>query len=401
MTTIGQLTAPQRLMLTPGPTLVDPRVYRAMAQPLVGQLDPWFTKAMAEVQVLLREVFRTRNRITYPISASGSGGIEASVVNPLEQGDEALVCVNGVFSDRIAVIAERTPAKVTRVEAPHGTAVDPNDVRRAGKGKRIKMIGLAHGESSTGVLQDLADFHKVADELGALLIVDTVGTLAGIPLEVDRQRVDICFSASQKGLSAAPGLAPVTVSPRAEQVIRARKTQVQSWYFDLRAAMDYWGRQRLYHHTPPITLIYGLHEALRIVLEEGLEARWERHRQNQQALIAGLEAMGIELFVKNPAQRMATVTSMKVPQGIDDAKTRGMLLEEFNIAIAGGLGPLSGKIWRVGLLGHSSRREHVLRFLKALEEVLLKQGYHAPAKAGLVAAERSYGTAETPKAMAL
>jgi len=389
-------------MLTPGPTLVDPRVYRAMAQPLVGQLDPWFTKTMAEAQILLREVFRTKNRITYPISASGSGGIEASVVNPLEQGDEALVCVNGVFSERIAVIAERTGAKVTRVEAPHGTAVDANDVRRAGKGKKIKMIGLAHGESSTGVLQELADFRKAADELGALLIVDTVGTLAGIPLEVDHQRIDICFSASQKGLSAAPGLAPVTVSSRAEEVIRARKTQVQSWYFDLRAAMDYWGKQRLYHHTPPITLIYGLHEALRIVVEEGLEARWERHRQNQQALIAGLEAMGIELLVKNPAQRMATVTSMKVPQGMDDAKTRGRLLEEFNIAIAGGLGPLSGKVWRVGLLGHSSRREHVLRFLEVLERVLQQQGYRAPAKAGLVAAERSYGTAaEAPNAIAI
>jgi len=288
MTTIGELAPPKQLLLTSGPSSMDPRVYHAIAKSLVSHMDPWFATAMTEVQALLRAVFQTQNRITYPISSSGSGGIEASVVNPLEEGDEALICVNGMFSDRIAVIAERTPAKVTRLEVPYGKTVDPDDVRRAGKGKKIKIVALTHGETSSGVIQDIDGFRKVADELGALLVVDTVATLSAVPLDVDRERIDICFSASQKALSAPPGLAPITVSTRAEEAIRARKTKVLSWYFDLRAAMDYWGKDRLYHHTPPIMLIYALHEALRIVLEEGLEARWVRHRQNQQALIAGL-----------------------------------------------------------------------------------------------------------------
>jgi alanine-glyoxylate transaminase / serine-glyoxylate transaminase / serine-pyruvate transaminase len=400
MNKTGELTPPPRLMLTPGPSLVDPRVYHAMAQPLVGHMDPWFMNTMADVQGLLREVFRTENRITYPISASGSGGIEASVLNPLEEGDEALVCVNGMFSDRMAVIAERTAAKVTRVEAAYGRTVDPDDVRRAGRGKKIKMIGLTHGETSTGVFQNIDGYRQVADELGALLVVDAVATLAGVPLEIDRQKVDICFSGSQKALSAPPGLSPITVNARAEEVIRGRKTKVQSWYFDLRSAMDYWGKDRLYHHTPPISLIYALYEALRIVLEEGLEARWERHRQNQRALVAGLEAMGLELLVKNPADRLVTVTAVKVPEGVDDAKLRGQLLEDFNIEIAGGLGPLKHKIFRVGLLGHSSQRPHVLQCLTAMEKVLLDQGYRPPSGAGVAAAIHSYAQAETPDTVA-
>ncbi|MGA2484105.1 MAG: alanine--glyoxylate aminotransferase family protein [Candidatus Acidiferrales bacterium] len=396
MTTIGELAPPKQLLLTSGPSSMDPRVYHAIAKSLVSHMDPWFATAMTEVQALLRAVFQTQNRITYPISSSGSGGIEASVVNPLEEGDEALICVNGMFSDRIAVIAERTPAKVTRLEVPYGKTVDPDDVRRAGKGKKIKIVALTHGETSSGVIQDIDGFRKVADELGALLVVDTVATLSAVPLDVDRERIDICFSASQKALSAPPGLAPITVSTRAEEAIRARKTKVLSWYFDLRAAMDYWGKDRLYHHTPPIMLIYALHEALRIVLEEGLEARWVRHRQNQQALIAGLEAMGLELLVKNPAERLPTVTAVKVPEGVDDAKVRGRLLQEFNIEISGGLGLMKNKIWRVGLLGHSSQRPHVLRFLEILEKVLLGQGYHAAAGTGVAAAVHSYAQAETP-----
>jgi alanine-glyoxylate transaminase/serine-glyoxylate transaminase/serine-pyruvate transaminase len=330
-----------------------------------------------------------------PLSASGSGGIEASVVNTLEEGDEAIICVNGIFSERMAVIAGHTAAKVTKVEAPYGKAVDAEDVRRAGKGKKIKIVGLAQGETSSGVLTQIADFRKVADELGALLVVDTVASLAAVPLHVDRERVDICFSGTQKAISAPPGMSPITVSPRAEEVFRTRKTKVQSWYFDLTTAMNYWGKERLYHHTPPVSLIYALREAMRIVMEEGLEVRWERHRVNQLALIAGIEAMGLELLVKKPAERLPTVTAVMIPDGIDDAKVRNQLLEEFNIEIAGGLGPLKNKIWRVGLMGHCSQKPYVLLFLAAMEKVLIDQGLRVPSGAGVGAAVQSYTQARS------
>jgi alanine-glyoxylate transaminase/serine-glyoxylate transaminase/serine-pyruvate transaminase len=392
---IGELLPPARLMMTPGPSCMDPRVYRAMSAPLVGHMDPWFIEMMNDVQVLLRRVFQTKNRVTYPVSASGSGGIEAAVLNPLEEGDECIVCVNGMFSERMAVIAERSPAKVIRVEGELGRTVDPEAVRRAGKGKKIKFVGLAHGETSTGVVQRLENYRKVADELGALLIVDTVASLAGIPLNVDREGIDICFSGTQKAISAPPGMAPITINSRVEDLIRARKTPVESWYFDFTPIMTMWGSERTYHHTPPVSLIYGLREALRIVLEEGLEARWERHLRNQQALIAGIEAMELELFVSNPADRLVTVTAVKIPSGLEDGKVRQQLLNEFNLEIAGGIGKTKGKIWRVGLMGYSSQNTNVLLFLAALEKVMLDQGRHVPAGAGVAAAIRSYqGTAQ-------
>lgn len=387
---IGELAPPARIMLTPGPSCLDPRVYRAMAAPLVGHVDPWFTATMGDVQTLLRQVFQTKNRITFPVSASGSGGIEAAVVNPLEDGDECIVCVNGAFSERMAVMAERISAKVIRVEAPYGKTVDPDDVRRAGKGRKIKLVGLTHGETSSAVVQRIEDYRKVADELGALLAVDAVATLAGIPLDVDRQRIDICFSGTQKAISAPPGMAPITVNTRVEEVMHSRKEPVRSWYFDLNPIMTYWGHERTYHHTPPIPLIYGLYEALRLVVEEGLEARWERHLHNQQALIAGLEAIGLELFVTNPADRLVTVTGVKIPAKVDDARARGQLLDEFNIEISGGLGPMKGRMWRIGLMGYSSQKNNVLLFLTALEKVLLDQGFGVPAGAGVAAAIRMY-----------
>lgn len=388
---IGELIPPTRLMLTPGPSSVDPRVYRAMATPMVGHLDPWFNDVlMGEVQSLLRRAFQTDNKTTFPISASGSGAIECAVVNSLEAGDEAIVCTNGTFSERMAVIAERTGANVIRVEAPYGRAVDPDDVRRAGKGRKIKLLGLAHGETSTSVVSNLDHFRKVADELGALLVVDAVATLCGLPLNVEKQRIDICFSGAQKAISAPPGMAPITVGARAEDVIRARKTKVQSWYFDLNTTMTMWGKERTYHHTPPIPLIYGMREALRIVFEEGLENRWERHRQNQQALVAGLEAMGIELFVKNPADRLPTVTGVCVPDGVDDKLFRKQLLDEFSIEIAGGFGPLKGKLWRIGLMGYCSQKNNILLLLAAMEKLLLEQGIRVPTGAGVGAAVQSY-----------
>jgi alanine-glyoxylate transaminase/serine-glyoxylate transaminase/serine-pyruvate transaminase len=394
MNPMEELRPPTRLMLTPGPSCMNPRVYRALATQLVGHVDPWFTEFMGGVQELLRRVFQTQNHITFPISASGSGGIETAVVNALEPGDEAIVCVNGVFSGRLAEVAERTGAKIHRVPAPMGRTVDLDDVRRAGQGRKIKFVGLAHGETSTGVVTKLDPFRKVADELGALLVVDSVATLAGVPLNVDRQGVDICFSGTQKAISAPPGMSPITVSPRVEDMLRNRKTKVQSWYFDLTNVMNYWGKERTYHHTPPIPLIYALHEALRIVLEEGLEASWERHRQNQVALIAGLEAMGIRLFVENPEDRLPTVTAIWIPSGMDGAKVRSRLLNEFNIEIAGGLGEIKNTTLRIGLMGYSSQRANVLLFLDALERVLLDEGMKLPVGAGIAAAAGSFAHAE-------
>ena len=397
----GELLPPARLMLTPGPSNMDPRVYRALATPLVGHMDPWFTEMMGDVQVMLRRVFQTQNRITYPISASGSGGIEASVMNVLEPGDECIVCSNGWFSERMAVIADRAPgAKVIRVEAPYGRTVDPEDVRRAGQGKKIKFVGLAHGETSSGVVQNLDHYRKVADELGALLVVDAVATLGGVPLNVEKQKIDICFSGSQKALSAPPGMAPITVNARVEEVIKARKTPVASWYFDFMPIMNMWGSERTYHHTPPISLIFAMREALRLALEEGLEARWDRHRTNQQALVAGLEGMGLELFVTDPAGRLVTVTSVTIPAGIDDRKVRQQLLDEFNIEIAGGFGAVKGKIWRVGLMGYSNQNTNVLLFLGAFEKVLLDQGLRVPAGGGVAAAVESYRHAGQTATMA-
>lgn len=393
---IGELLPPERIMLTPGPSCVDSRVYRAMSAPIVGHMDPWFTQMMNDVQSLLRGVFQTDNRVTFPLSSSGSGGIEAAVANLLEGDDECIVCVNGAFSERMANTAERLPAKVTRVQAPYGRTVDPQDVLRAGKGRKIKFIGLTHGETSTAVVQRLEDYRKVADELGALLVVDAVATLGGIPLDVDREKIDICFSGSQKALSAPPGMAPISVNDRGEKIMLARKEPVRSWYFDLTHTMSYWGKERLYHHTPPISLIYGMREALRIVLEEGLEARWERHARNQQALIAGIEAMGLELFVRDAADRLITVTGVNIPAGIDDVRVRNQLLDEFNIEIAGGLGPVKGKIWRIGLMGHSSRQNNILLLMAALEKCLLDQGFRLSSGAGVAAATRVYQQASQP-----
>jgi len=278
--------------------------------------------------------------------------------------------------------------------------VDPEDVRKVAKGRKIKMIALAQGETSTGVVTDIDPFRKVADECGALLVVDTVASLAAVPLHVDKQRIDICFSGSQKAISAPPGMSPITVSPRAEEVFRNRKTKVQSWYFDLSTAMNYWGKDRLYHHTPPISLIYALREAMRICLEEGLEVRWERHRINQLALVAGVETMGLQMFVEKPKDRLVTVTAVKIPAGIDDAKLRNQLLDEFNIEIAGGIGATKGQIWRLGTMGYCSQKPFVLELLAALDKALLDQGHrHAPGS-GVAGAINSYAHAEAPVAAA-
>jgi len=397
---IGELNPPTRLMMTPGPCSIDPRVYRALAMPIVGHLDPWFRGCMEETQVLMRQLFQTENRVTFPLSASGSGGIEASVLNSLEPGDEAICCVNGLFSQRMHVIAQHTPATVHLVDVPYGKPVDAEDVRKAAKGRKIKMIGFAQGETSSGVLTAVDPIRQVADECGALLVVDTVASLAAVPLHVDKQRIDICFSGSQKAISAPPGMSPITVSSRAEEAFRNRKTKVQSWYFDLTTAMNYWGKDRLYHHTPPISLIYALREAMRILLEEGLEVRWERHRFNQLALVAGVEAMGLKLLVEKPEDRLVTVTAVMIPAGVDDVKFRNQLLDEFNIEIAGGIGALKGQIWRLGTMGYCSQKQFILQLLAAMDKALLDQGHRHSPGAGVAGAIKSYAQAETPAAVA-
>jgi alanine-glyoxylate transaminase/serine-glyoxylate transaminase/serine-pyruvate transaminase len=392
---IGELNPPARLMMTPGPCSIDPRVYRALAAPIAGHLDPWFRGCMDETQILLRQLFQTENRLTFPLSASGSGGIEASVLNSLEAGDEAICCVNGMFSGRMYEIAQHTPATVHLVEAPYGKPVDPEDVRKAAKGRKIKMIGLAQGETSSGVVTDIDPFRKVADECGALLVVDAVASLAAVPLHVDKQRIDICFSGSQKAISAPPGMSPITVSPRAEEAFRTRKSKVQSWYFDLSTAMNYWGQDRLYHHTPPISLIYALREAMRIVFEEGLEARWERHRVNHHALVVGVEAMGLKLLVEKPQDRLVTVTAVRVPPGVHSLKLRNQLLDEFNIEIAGGIGELKGQIWRLGTMGYCSQKRFILELLAALDKALLDHGHRHSPGAAVGAAIKSYSEAQS------
>jgi alanine-glyoxylate transaminase/serine-glyoxylate transaminase/serine-pyruvate transaminase len=396
---IGELAPPMRLMMTPGPSSIDPRVYRALAAPVVGHIDPWFKTCMDETQILMRQVFQTENRVTMPLSASGSGGIEASVLNTLEAGDEAIICVNGWFSERMYEIALRSPAKIIKVEAPYGTAVDPEDVRKAGAGKKIKIVGLAHGETSSGVVTQLDPFRQVADELGALLIVDAVASLAAEPLNVDKQKLDIVFSGSQKALSAPPGMSPITVSPRVEEVLKNRKTKVQSWYFDLTTAMNYWGKDRLYHHTPPISLILCLARSHAPDHGRRPGKSLGAASRNQRALIAGVEAMGLALLVKNPKERLVTVTPVMIPAGIDDAKFHKQLLDDFNIEIAGGIGPLKGKIWRLGLMGYCAQKANVLLLLSALEKVMTDQAARVSPGAGVAAAIGKYAGAEAAVAV--
>ncbi|MCH6553415.1 MAG: alanine--glyoxylate aminotransferase family protein, partial [Acidobacteria bacterium] len=308
---LGELNPPPRILLGPGPSNVDPRVYRAMLAPVLGHLDPDFLQIMDDVQVLLRRLFQTSNRLAFPVSGTGSAGMETAMCNCLEPGDTAIITDAGYFGARLVEMARRTGAEVIALESRHGTAVEPQQARDAARGKKIKVLGVTHGETSTGVAHNLADFRQVADECGALLVVDAVATVGGMPLKVDEERIDVCFTGSQKCLSAPPGLAPFTAGARAEEAFRQRKSKVTSWYFDLTYIMKYWGGERTYHHTAPISMVYALREALRLIDEEGLEARWERHLRHQRALVAGLEAMGLELLVA-PAQRMTTVSAVRV-----------------------------------------------------------------------------------------
>lgn len=385
----GQLNPSPRVLLGPGPSDVHPRVLTAMATPLVGHLDPQFLQIMNETQEMLRQAFQTKNQLTFPVSGTGSAGMETCVVNLIEPGDRMVVCVNGVFGQRMVDVAQRAGAQVTPLERPWGEVFDLNQIREVLQKVRPKVLGIVHAETSTGAWQPLAGLGALCHEFDTLLLIDTVTSLAGVPVEIDAWHVDAVYSGTQKCLSCPPGLAPVSFSPRGVEAINKRKTKVQSWYLDMGMVQRYWGEERFYHHTAPITMIYALREALRLVHEEGLPARWERHMRNHRALKAGLAALGITYIPTEPNQ-LPQLNAVRIPAGADDLNTRKRLLSEFGIEIGGGLGDFKGKAWRIGLMGASSRPNNVLLFLSALEQCLMAQGVKVAAGAGVAAANKVY-----------
>lgn len=379
-----------KLLLGPGPSNADPRVLRALSEPTIGHLDPDFVKIMDETTDLLRYVFQTANQLTIPISGTGSAGMETAIVNSIEPGDKAIICVAGVFGERMVDVAERSGAVVVRVDGPWGSIVDPEDVRKAIKeNPDAKIIGIVHAETSTGVLQPLEDIASMAHENGMRIVVDAVTSLGGVKVPVDELELDFVYSGTQKCLSCPPGLAPVTVGPRALDFIKNRETKCQSWYLDLAMISRYWGSERFYHHTAPVNMIYALNEALRIIKEEGLESRWARHQLNQQALITGLEAMGMKLVVE-PDYRLPSLTTVYLPEDADDVLVRSRLLKEYDIEIGAALGEFKGRVWRIGLMGTNSTKGNVLTFLAALEDVLTSVGAKINPGVGLQAASAVY-----------
>jgi alanine-glyoxylate transaminase/serine-glyoxylate transaminase/serine-pyruvate transaminase len=380
---------PCRILLGPGPSDVHPRVQAAMAAPVMGHLDPQFLEIMNETQEMLRLLFRTRNQLTLPISGTGGAGMETCVVNLLEPGDRMVVCVNGFFGQRMAEVAQRAGAAVTTIQRPWGEVFDAEQIREVLEQVRPKVLGIVHAETSTGAWQPVSELGALCRDNGALLLLDAVTSLGGVPVEIDGWGVDAVYSCSQKGLSCPPGLSPVSFSARAVEVMNRRKTKVQSWYLDLAMLQRYWGEERFYHHTAPISMIFALREALCVVHEEGLENCWARIMLNHKALKAGLGALGMQ-YVAADDYQLPMLNAVRIPAGADDSATRKRLLSQFGIEIGGGLGDLKGKAWRVGLMGHSSRAGNVLLFLAALEQCLLVQGMKVPGGAGVAAANTVY-----------
>lgn len=365
----GELTPSQRILMGPGPSDVHPRVLRAMSTPLLGHLDPQFLTIMDEVKSMLQEILRTKNQLTIPVSGTGSAGMEACMVNLLEPGDEALICVHGYFGVRMADIASRCGAKVIRVDSPWGQPTDPARVEDALKTCSPKVIFVVHAETSTGVLQPIAPIAAIARKANALLVVDAVTSLGGTDVRMDEWGIDAIYSGTQKCLSAPPGLSPVSFSERAVAAIDARKSKVQSWYLDMTMVKNYWGQERVYHHTAPITSVYAIREALRIALEEGLEARFARHLRAHDLLREQLETIGFE-FIVAPEFRLPMLNTVRIPAGVEDLPTRKRLLAEYNIEIGGGLGDFAGKAWRIGLMGNGATENQVNVLVSALKRIL-------------------------------
>ncbi|MBL7164643.1 MAG: alanine--glyoxylate aminotransferase family protein [Anaerolineales bacterium] len=366
----SDLNLSSRILLGPGPSMVAPRVLRALSQPPVGHLDPEFLTIMAEVQELLRFVFQTENELTIPVSGTGSAGMEAALCNFIEPGDRVLVAVNGYFGERLVDMAGRYGAQVDRVDRPWGEVFTPEEIETALGEASYKLLAIVHAETSTGACQpDIEKIAAAAHRHDALLVLDTVTSLGGLPVEIDAWDVDVAYSGTQKAISCPPGLAPLTVGARARDVLANRQTPVANWYLDMTLVTKYWGSERTYHHTAPVNMNYALREALRMVAEEGLEARFARHRQHAETLWVGLEKLGLPPRAPE-AYRLPTLTTPQLPEGLNEAAIRKQLLEEFNIEIAGGFGPLAGQIWRIGLMGFSARRENVTLLLAALKELL-------------------------------
>ncbi len=386
MSKAARTPLPERVLLGPGPSTVDGRVLRAMSRPLIGHLDPEFLQIMDETQEMLRHVMGTENRMTFAIAGTGSAGMEASIVNLVEPGDRVVVVVAGVFGVRLAEQVRRNGADVVTVEGEWGAPVDPSAVAEAIEGGDTKVVAVVHAETSTGVLQPLDEIIAAARAHGALVVVDAVTSLGGHPVRLDEWDIDVCYSGTQKCLSCPPGLAPVSFNERAMARVKERSTPVRSWYLDVGLLDGYWGQARAYHHTAPISMAFALHEALSMIREEGLEPRHARHHRNHFALVAGLEAMGMRMQVENPDHRLWSLNAVRVPDGVDEAVVRGELLTRLGIEIGGGLGPLAGQIWRIGLMGASSTENNVVLVLGALEAALRRQECAVSPGAGVAAA---------------
>lgn len=389
---ITSFTPPIRTLMGPGPSNINPRVLSSMSLPVIGHLDPAFAGMMEELKVLLRYGFQTQNPLTYPISGPGSVGMENCFVNMVSPGDKVIVCRNGVFGGRMIENVERSGGTPIIIDDTWGEPVDPNKVEDAlQKNPDARIVAFVHAETSTGCESDAKLITQIAHKHDALVIVDTVTSLGGVPVLVDEWELDAVYSGTQKCLSCAPGLSPVTFSERVVDYVKNRKTKVQSWFMDLNLILNYWGNTaRTYHHTAPVNALYGLHEAMVLVKEEGLENAWARHRLHHQALKAGLETLGLQFVVKEES-RLPQMNLITVPEGIDEAAVRQALLNEFNLEIGAGLGPLAGKVWRIGLMGYTAQQESVMLCLSALGSILSRMGY--PVKAG--AAEAAAHTAYT------
>lgn len=363
-------TLKETLLMGPGPSCVQPSVYDALARPTIGHLDPKFIEIMDEIKIFLQRLLQTENRLTIPISGTGSAGMETCFVNLVEPGDEVLILINGVFGKRMEDLAGRLGARVDTLEFDWGTPVLPASVEEQLQKKSYQMVAVVHAETSTGVCNPVDEIAALVAKTDSLFLVDTVTSLGGMPVEADKWKADAVYSGTQKCLSCPPGLAPITFSEKAVQKTQERKNKVPNWYLDLNMIVNYWeGNTRAYHHTAPINMLYGLYEALFQILDEGLETVYKRHQENHLFLVKTLESLGMEMLAE-PGYRLPMLNSVKIPEGIDEASIRGRLLNDYFIEIGAGLGPLAGKIWRIGLMGHTARPENVERLGKALGECL-------------------------------
>lgn len=393
---LDEFQPPQTLLLGPGPSTVHPRVLQAMTLPVLGHLDPRFFKVMDEVCEMLRLVYHTENFMTVPLSSTGTGAMEAACANILEPGDTMVVCRNGYFGDRLVDIAERCGAETHVLDTTWGMSVKLDDLaEELDRHQKVKAVGIVHAETSTGVLTPLPEIIDLIHQHGALAIVDAVTSLGGHEVRMDEWDLDVCYSGTQKCLGAPPGLAPISFGPRAMEVITTRSSKVQSFYFNLKDLESYWNQTRAYHHTTPISMTYALREALRMMMEEGIDNRIRRHARVAAALRAGLGAMGIQLMAEE-GYRLNPLTTALIPEGIDDATVRRRLIEEYNIEIGGGLGQVRGRAWRIGLMGESARERNVFAVLSALETVLSSMDYEVATGASLAAAQQALTAFDAP-----